>query len=106
MSDDLREAFHKAVRMVAQFTWDPANPNHQPIEIGKGKYFTALEVCTFVKTIDEPLPTDEESSLKTELYSHALRHHPDLQADLRRNETYATAATCLSKYIERRVSRT
>ena len=99
---DEREAFSRLVRTIFMRSWDRANPG-QPrfFEIESGNYLTMRQVCDRVSKFDEPLPSDDVTDLKGELYAILDQ---DLQAKLKPAETYSMAATCVSRLIDRRLS--
>jgi hypothetical protein len=92
---DFAEAFADAV-LVCEI-WSPEYPGRE-IRIGP-RYYSIIEVCGFVDQCTDRLP--ERVSLKLRSYVH---DHPDgiLCSDLAADPTYATAARCLRKMIERR----
>lgn len=92
---DFAEAFADAVLVYE--IWSPEYPGRE-IRIGP-RYYSIIEVCGFVDQFTDRLP--ERVFLKLRLYTH---DHPDgiLWADLSADPSYATAARCLRKMIERR----
>jgi hypothetical protein len=92
---DFAEAFADAV--LDYEIWSPGYPGRE-IRIGP-RYYSVIEVCGFVDQFTDRLP--ERVFLKLRSYTH---DHPDgvLWADLAADPSYATAARCLRKMIERR----
>jgi len=88
---DLAEAFADAVLVYE--IW-----SGREIRIGP-RFYSIIEVCGFVDQFTDRLP--ERVFLKLRSYTH---DHPDgiLWADLAADPSYATAARCLRKMIERR----
>ena len=91
---DFAEAFADAVLVYE--IWSPEYPRE--IRIGP-RYYSIIEVCGFVDQFTDRLP--ERVFLKLRSYT---QDHPDgiLWADLAADPSYATAARCLRKMIERR----
>ena len=92
---DFAEAFADAVLVYE--IWSPEYPGRE-IRIGPRNY-SIIEVCGFVDQFTDRLP--ERVFLKLRSYIH---DHPDglLWPDLAADPSYATAARCLRKMIERR----
>jgi hypothetical protein len=92
---DFAEAFADAVLVYE--IWSPEYPGRE-IRIGP-RYYSIIEVCGFVDQFTDRLP--ERVFLKLRTYVH---DHPEgiLWADLAADSSYATAARCLRKMIERR----
>ena len=92
---DFAEAFADAVLVYE--IWSPEYPERL-IRVGPC-FYSILEVCGFVEQSTDRLP--ERVFLKLRAYT---RDYPDsiLWADLAADPSYATAARCLRKMIERR----
>ena len=92
---DFAEAFADAALVYE--IWSPEYPERL-IRVGPC-FYSILEVCGFVEQSTDRLP--ERVFLKLRAYT---RDYPDsiLWADLAADPSYATAARCLRKMIERR----
>jgi hypothetical protein len=96
ISPELAEAFDQAV--LAYASWDPQNDRRQIPIPGRG-YFSISAICGLVDQFSDRMPDKVIQQLRS--YVH---DHPDgaLMANIVKDPSYATGASCLRSMIERR----
>jgi hypothetical protein len=96
ISPELAEAFRQAVALYRDF--DPALREQTSLVSLDQKPYSICEVCRLVGGFSDPLP----EGLLARLFSYMHAEHMELERDLAKNRSYATAARCLLKLIEDR----
>jgi len=92
-------AFDEAV-LYFERNWSPSLPDQKAIPVDQ-KLRSIPEVCALVESFDDWLPRDVYDTLFHQMHFGS----EDLGQELGKSRTYATAARCLLKLIERRARR-
>ena len=92
-------AFDDAV-LYFQRNWSPSLPDQKAILVDQ-ELRSIPEVCALVESFDDWLPHDVYDTLFHQMHFGS----EDLGQELGKSRTYATAARCLLKLIERRARR-
>ena len=96
---ELREAFCEAVKLYCENDWSPAVPELPEVTIGK-KHYPIRAVFEFATELGDALPDDK---LFRDLdYCMRRVENRDLGKRLGKDQTYATAASCMLELLNRR----
>jgi hypothetical protein len=92
---ELAKAFSDAV--FAFGVWSPGQ-NGRVIPIRRRGFYSISSVCDFVDRFTAPLPERVIKKLRS-----YMKDHPDVNAELDADCSYATGARCLRKMMERQI---
>jgi hypothetical protein len=96
---ELREAFCEAVKLYCENDWSPAVPELPEVTIGK-EHCSIRAVFEFATELGDALPDD---NLFRDLdYCMRGLENRDLRKRLGKDQTYATAASCMLELLNRR----